>query len=201
VVDIRQDSSTHSGAGSQVSGGVTAGRDVNVSTTIIGPGKETRFPIRRENNFLWEIIAPILINKIGYSKIKRYGIGGLIVSVILFILEISSYQNAFLPKSGLIPFIPPLSGNILTISFYVIALLFVVSVIFLGSINFYHSMECPNCSKKFALEEIGHPFGIEVPTAGGYHYTYHRFFKCRYCGHELEDVSEPEFVSKKEREE
>jgi hypothetical protein len=201
--NIRQDSSKHSGSGPHVSGDATAGHDQvfgdQYKIKIVGSGKETRHPIQKENNILLELIAPILIDRIGQSKLKWLGGGSLIAFIVSFIVSYSSFVNSLNPEYGFLKFIPPSSGGILYITFGIPALLLIIGLVFIGTVKFYHSSKCPNCSKDYVFKETGNSFGIQVETAEGYWDTPHRIYKCRSCGYGEEIIGEPDFIDKKEQ--
>jgi hypothetical protein len=117
----------------------------------------------KQDFWLFELIAPPLIEKLGIPKILVIGSVSIVAGLLSIIAP--AYKISF-------PFL-----------FWVGAVLLIVGVFFIAVFRYHSQTRCKKCNQEFAYEEIDTPTVKEVTTSDGYiKKTTTRKYKCKYCG-------------------
>ncbi len=131
------------------------------------------------DTFFIEKFSIFFINRLGERKVKYIGIISTIIGIIDVIAWIVSITNNIIP----------MTYNKYT--FYVVGfgfLLFIFGLLFLKMHTYKIESKCPKCSRDYAMEEYKDPKVEDIDTREGTRRTTTRYYKCKYCGHEEEDV-------------
>jgi hypothetical protein len=132
-----------------------------------------------KDTFFIEKFSMFFINLLSERKVKYIGI----ISTIIGIIDIIGWTVSITYD------IIPMTFNKYTT--YVVGFGFLLIIIGLLFYKLYtHKIlsKCPKCNKEYAMEEYKEPKVKDIDTRDGTRRTTTRFYKCKYCGYEEEDV-------------
>lgn len=123
-----------------------------------------------------------------HFKEKNIGIVG-VISSIAGLISIFTFLNSIMNNIQFINWLPKFSQSIgyifLTIG---IVLLFVGSIL-LNSLRYKQHARCKSCGKEYAYKPYKDSNVKDVETKEGIRRTIIDYYKCRYCGNEIERKS------------
>lgn len=150
-----------------------------------------RYKGKKLDTGIYDVIAPILMEKIGEKKLTIFGVIDLPISL----LGIFGWLKGTQDIGGFLDWIPALPYDFVI---YLSSVLFLLGAIALGSVAFFYHTKCKKCKESYAYDEDGLPDVEEVDAHDGVHITTKRKFKCKFCGHIDPREDEPEFIPHKE---
>ena len=146
---------------------------------IINQDNNVTYEGDKENNFILQIISPVLIRK--YGK-KNVGITGFI-SFISGLITISTWFNS-LSENNLFPFLPSIDTFSSQMVLYLGLILVVIGILLFSVITYHSANQCKKCKEEFAYDENRDPTIEEVKTVDGTKIKTTRYYKCKFCGYE-----------------
>jgi len=170
--------------------GVIIGDNNTQNININKKNNHTKYKGEKENNIIYEYLAPILMKKLGKNKIILIGT----ISLVLFLFGFFSYLNG-VSSIKLISYLPSLNYNWMI---YFLIITFIIAVIFLGSLYFFNITQCKKCLNSFAYEEYKLPDVDEIKLHDGHKIITIRYYKCKYCGNEKTENFD-EFISNEKK--
>ena len=119
-------------------------------------------------------------------------VGG--ISLIASFISIFTFLNSLVDNIQIINWLPKFSQSIGYIFLIVGIALFALGSILLNSLRYKQQVKCKSCGKEYAYKPYKDSIIIEVETKEGTRRTIIDYYKCRYCGKEIEKKNH-QFIS------
>ena len=120
-----------------------------------------------------------------HFKEKNLGIiGG--INLIASLISIFLFLNSYIENIKLFSWLPKLSQNIGFIFLIIGIVLFIIGSLLLNSLRYKQDAKCRSCGKEFAYKPLKDSTVRDVETKEGTRRTITDYYKCRYCGNEIE---------------
>jgi hypothetical protein len=133
-----------------------------------------------------------------HFKERNIGIvGGL--GLIASLISILTFLNSFMNNIQIINWLPKFSQSTGYIFLVVGVILFAFGSILLNSLKYKQHAKCKSCGKEYAYKPYKDSNVKDVETKEGVRRTVIDYYKCRYCGNEIERKSH--YLIEKEMEE
>ncbi|MDD5191689.1 MAG: hypothetical protein PHH54_03375 [Candidatus Nanoarchaeia archaeon] len=130
-------------------------------------------------------IETLSIYLTSHFKERNIGIvGG--ISLIASLVSIFTFLNSFMNDIQIINWLPKFSQNTGHIFLIVGVILFVLGSTLLNSLRYKQHAKCKSCGKEYAYKPYKDSNVKDVETKEGTRRTIIDYYKCKYCGNEIE---------------